>query len=272
MVDPGATALITDFDGTLSPIVADPGAARPLEGVVDLLHRLCRRFAVVAVVSGRPAAFLAERLSPTGGSPPPPDGAAHPLRLIGLYGLEEVDADGTVRLTPEALPWVTVVAGVARRLADEAPTGVRVEVKGAAVTVHWRQAPESEGWVVRLVAGEAARTGLVPYPGRASIELRPPLTIDKGTVVRGLTDGCRAACFLGDDLGDLPAYAALARRSVEDGTPVVGVAVRDAETSPDVLAVADLVVDGPAGARDVLAWLESAAGPGDPDGTGAPQV
>jgi hypothetical protein len=38
------------------------------------------------------------------------------------------------------------------------------------------------------------------------------------------------------------------------------VAVQDAETAPEVAAVADLVVDGPAGAMAVLAWLDAAAG------------
>ena len=48
-------ALCLDFDGTLSPIVPDPEAARPLEGMVKLLGRLATRFAAVALVSGRPA-------------------------------------------------------------------------------------------------------------------------------------------------------------------------------------------------------------------------
>ncbi len=233
----------------------DPAAARPLDGVADLLHRLSGRFGVVAVVSGRPAGFLAERLGPVS------DGPSR-LRLYGLYGMEEVGPDGSVRLAAEAEPWLPVVGDVAGRLADDAPAGTLVEVKGAAVTIHWRRAPGGEGWVMARAADEVARTGLVPHLGRASVELRPPVDIDKGTVVRALTDRCRAACFLGDDIGDLPAYAALARRAGEDGTHVVGVAVRDAETSPEVLAAADLVVDGPEGARDVLAWIESAAGSG----------
>lgn len=253
VVEPAATALITDFDGTLSPIVSDPEAARPLDGVADLLQRLSRRFGVVAVVSGRPAAFLAERLPST-------RGGTDRVRRIGLYGMEEVGPDGAVHLADAARPWLATVSGVAGRLADEVPSGVLVEVKGVAVTLHWRRAPDAEDGVVSRVADEAARSGLVPHRGRASIELRPPLEIDKGTVVRGLTEQCRAACFLGDDLGDLPAYAALARRSEEDGMRTVGVAVRDAETSPDVLAVADLVVDGPEGAREVLGWLATAGG------------
>jgi trehalose 6-phosphate phosphatase len=36
----GQVALCLDFDGTLSPIVDDPEAARPLAGVVELLGPL----------------------------------------------------------------------------------------------------------------------------------------------------------------------------------------------------------------------------------------
>ena len=251
---PTATAVITDFDGTLAPIVVDPAAARPLAGVPDLLERLAERFGVVAVVSGRPADFLVEHLTGSTG------GGGSRVRLIGLYGMEEAGPDGSIRLDAAATRWLPVVAEVATRIEADAPAGVLVEVKGAAVTIHWRRVPEAEGWVTGRVAEAVARTGLLPHPGRASVELRPPLGIDKGTVVRDLTAGCRAACFLGDDLGDLPAYEALARRADEDGADVVGVAVRDTETAPAVLEAADLVVDGPEGALAVLSWLEGATG------------
>jgi trehalose 6-phosphate phosphatase len=36
-------ALCLDFDGTLSPIVEDPQAARPLLGIVELLGQLAER-------------------------------------------------------------------------------------------------------------------------------------------------------------------------------------------------------------------------------------
>ena len=57
------TALCLDFDGTLSPIVDDPEAARPLAGVVELLGPLAARFAAVALVADRPADYLAEHAS-----------------------------------------------------------------------------------------------------------------------------------------------------------------------------------------------------------------
>lgn len=261
VVDPGATALITDFDGTLSSIVEDPTAARPLNGVPDLLDRLSRCFGVVAVVSGRPVSFLVEHLLPRGAG-------ASQVRLVGLYGMEEVGPDGSPRLNAAAEPWLPVVVDVAVRLQADAPLGVQIERKGAAVTVHWRRVPRAENWAIGRVAEEALRSGLVPHPGRASVELRPPLNIDKGTIVHQITAGCGAACFLGDDVGDLPAFAALARRAHEDGTNVVGVAVRDAETAPEVLAAADLVVDGPEEAGAILWWLErtaSAASSAEPE-------
>ena len=60
--DPDHTALFTDFDGTLSPIVARPELARPLTGATESLKRLASRLAVVGVVSGRPVGFLVDRL------------------------------------------------------------------------------------------------------------------------------------------------------------------------------------------------------------------
>ncbi len=39
---PASTAVLTDFDGTLSPIVADPYDARPLEAVAGVMMSLAR--------------------------------------------------------------------------------------------------------------------------------------------------------------------------------------------------------------------------------------
>lgn len=254
VADPSRTAVLCDFDGTLAPIVLDPADARPLEPVPVLLRSLARRFAVVAIVSGRPAAFLADHLGP-------PAGAAATVGLHGIYGMESVDAGGAVRPDARVAPWLPVAEEVAARLRHGLPEEVMVELKGPAVTVHWRRAPDEGARAAALVAEETARTGLEAHPGRMSCELRPPLAIDKGTVVEELSAGCTAACFLGDDVGDLPAFAALGRLAT-GGTATVGIAVRDAETAPEVAAAADLVVEGPEGAVAVLAWLDRAAGDG----------
>jgi trehalose 6-phosphate phosphatase len=84
-----------------------------------------------------------------------------------------------------------------------------------------------------------------------SVELRPPVPADKGTVVRRLAAGHPVVACFGDDLGDLPAFAALDQMAGPAVT-VVKVAVADAETPAAVLAAADVVVDGPDGAVRLL--------------------
>ena len=237
--DPGHSALCLDFDGTLSPIVSDPVGARPWPGVPALLARLATRFAVVAVISGRPADFLHEVLgSPAG------------VTLVGLYGLGQVG--------PDARPWEPVIAAVVDRARAEAPSGIYVEPKGLTVTLHWRHAPETGAWAHEFAAREEAGHGLQVHPGRMSLELRPPLQVDKGTVVRSLVEGMQAVAVFGDDLGDLPAFDAVAELAAR-GVAVARVAVIDAESDELVAARSDLVVEGPAGAVALLEQLAQAA-------------
>jgi len=231
--------VVLDFDGTLAPIVDDPGAARPLPGALDAVAALVRSYRLVAVVSGRPAAFLATHLDLAG------------LVRVGSYGLERV-TDGRVVEVPAAAGWRAAVAGVAERASAAAPPGVVVEDKGVSVTVHFRMAPAASAWARAFADDEARATGLVTHPARASVELRPPLAVDKGTAVADLVAGAgvSAACCCGDDIGDLAAFAAL------DDLPVaLRVAARSAETPPELVAAADLVVDGPEGVLDVLRAL-----------------
>jgi trehalose 6-phosphate phosphatase len=239
---PTEVALFLDYDGTLAPIVDDPVEARPLDGAAAVLGRLGQRFGLVAVVSGRPATFLLDAL----GRPPA-------VTLVGHYGLEEV-RDGEVVTAPQVRPWVPVVALVTGRALAEEPGGAEVEAKGLSVTLHWRRRPQAESRALAFAEREARRTGLVAQAGRMAVELRPPVEVDKGTVVRRLAAGHAAAAYFGDDLGDLPAFAALGELAAT-GMAVVRVAVADAGSPPEVADAADLVVEGPQGALEVLGRL-----------------
>ncbi|MGH9165463.1 MAG: trehalose-phosphatase [Acidimicrobiales bacterium] len=242
---PERSGVVTDFDGTLAPIVEDPAVSRPLPGAVDVLHRLADRYAVVAVVSGRPVAFLAEHLGMAGGGR---------LVLAGLYGLERVDG-GAPSTAPGVEAWRPVVAEVAALAEATAPPGLRVERKGLSVAVHYRGEPALQEWAEAFARRQAARTGLARHPARMSQELRPPLPVDKGSVVAGLVAGLDAACFVGDDQGDLPAFAALDELRRTPGRHALKVAVRSTEAPPALLAAADLLVDGPEGALALLRQL-----------------
>jgi trehalose 6-phosphate phosphatase len=244
-------ALFLDFDGTLAPIVPDPASAAPAPGVPALLGRLAAGLGRVAVVSGRPASYLVGVLGPPPG-----------VRLVGLYGMEEVEADGTVREDPEAARWRPVVEEVTRALAAAAPAGADVEAKGLTVTLHWRRAPSTEAWARAGAGAEAARTGLLVQPGRMAVELRPPAHADKGTVVERLAGRFPVVAYVGDDVGDVPAFAALGAMAAE-GRTVVRVAVADAESPPALAEAADLVV-GSTG--EAVALLEALAASVRPPG------
>lgn len=240
----GEAALFLDYDGTLAPIVADPAGAWPVPGVPGLLARLGRRLSVVAVVSGRPLAYLESTLGR-------PDG----VHLAGLYGMEEIGADGELRRDPAAEEWRGTVGQAAAALLRDAPPGVEVEPKGLSVTVHWRRDPGKERWAREAAASAAAKAGLHAQEGRMSIELRPPVAADKGTVVTRLGTGHAVVGCFGDDLGDLPAFEAVSELGRAGATTVI-VAVVDPESAPEVIATADVSVEGPQGA---VALLEAIA-------------
>lgn len=230
--DAAGTALFTDFDGTLSPIVARADEARPVPGAPDALGRLARRLLRVAVLSGRPLDYLAP-LVPAA------------VDISALYGLEQRVA-GRRGEHPDAGAWRAVVAdAVADGIgALAALTAVVVEPKGLSVTVHYRNQPAAEGEVRAWAEGIARRTGLDLRGAKASVELHPPIEASKGSVLREWAAGAGTVVFFGDDVGDLPAFEALGVLRAE-GRRTVAVAVGGDELPDAVAAAADVVLDGP---------------------------
>lgn len=231
--DLGSAALLFDFDGTLSATVADPDHAEPIPGVVERLAALASRAKTVAVVSGRPVAFLVQYLPAA-------------VAVSGQYGLERAEG-GVVVPDPGAQRWEKVMRAAVADL-EAGPPGLRIEPKGLTVTVHWRQQPHNESVALALAEETGRRHGLALHRAKASVELRPPVDADKGTEVRRLAEGSTGVLYVGDDVGDLPAFLAvhdlLAAGHVQVG---LAVAVDGPELPAGLRAEADLVVDGPAG-------------------------
>lgn len=238
--EPATAGVFTDFDGTLAPIVRDPAAAKPARGVAELLDGLAQRYGVVAVVSGRPVAFLAALLPAS-------------VVLSGLSGIE-VQRYGERRVDPGAERWRAVVAGAVTRCQAEAPPGVVVEAKGLSLTLHYRADPGLASQVEALAREVAGASGLVVRVARMSVELQPPVAADKGKFVRSLAAHLRSVCYLGDDVGDLTAFSALDDLAAL-GVTAVRVAVRSDESPATLLRAADVIVDSPVGAVALLRTL-----------------
>lgn len=244
---PGAAGLFTDFDGTLSPIVTDPESARPLPGSVEAIEKLAASLAAVAVVSGRPASFLARHFPPPGGQL---------VQLYGLHGLERWVGD---RAEPveAAREYAAAVRQAVAEAQQAGVAGLVVEDKGYGLTLHWRAASDEEstgGAGRELAARLAGSFGLLERPGKASVELLPPAGIDKGSVVESLGAGLEVACFLGDDAGDIAAFGALDRLATR-GTRAFKIAVTSTEAPSELLERADMVLEDPEQAGRLLSEL-----------------
>ncbi|MFG3042442.1 trehalose-phosphatase [Streptomyces sp. NPDC048330] len=254
---PEKAVVALDFDGTLAEIVADPEQARAHPGAVAALSALAPEVASVAVVTGRPAG-VAVRYGGFAGVP----GLEH-LVVLGHYGAERWDAvTGTVHAAAPH-PGVASVRAELPGFLDRAGAwpGVWIEEKGRAVAVHTRRALDPEGAFEALKGplGElATHHGLVVEPGRMVLELRPP-GMDKGVALAAYVRevGAGSVLYAGDDLGDLPAFAAVEKLRA-DGTPGLLVCSGSTEV-PELSGRADLSVDGPSGVVALLAALAEAA-------------
>lgn len=253
LTHPARTVIALDFDGTLAPIVPDPEQARAHPAAVPALVALAPKVAAVAVVTGRPAG-VAVRHGGFAGVP----GLDH-LVVLGHYGAERWDArTGTVS-APAPHPGVAAVRAELPGVLDRigAWQGTWIEEKGRAVAVHTRRATDPQAAFESLrepLADLATRHGLIVEPGRMVLELRPP-GMDKGVALLEYVRevGAEAVLYAGDDLGDLPAFAAVDKLR-SDGVPGLLVCSGSSEVA-ELAERADLVVDGPAGVVGLLRAL-----------------
>ncbi|MFF7181858.1 trehalose-phosphatase [Streptomyces sp. NPDC008121] len=253
---PERAVVALDFDGTLAEIVPDPEQARAHPGAVAALAALAPRIASVVVVTGRPAG-VAVRYGGFAGVP-----GLERLVVLGHYGAERWDAVSGTVVAAEPHPGVAAVRAELPGFLDRvgAWPGTWIEEKGRAVAVHTRRATDPQGAFEALkgpLGDLATHHGLVLEPGRMVLELRPP-GMDKGVALAEYVreSGAGSVLYAGDDLGDLPAYAAVEKLR-SNGTP--GLLVCSGSTEVTELSDrADLSVPGPAAVVEFLTTLAKA--------------
>jgi trehalose 6-phosphate phosphatase len=239
-----------DFDGTLAPISLHPGDARPLPGVLPLLHDVRATGATLAVVTGRSVASLL-RVSRFGSVPG--------IVIYGTHGAERWQA-GELR-TPAPPPGLHELRLSLPKLCSAHDPDIWIEDKGLSLVIHTRLTAEPERWLEMLhapVGKLAATAGLGVRPGREVLEICIP-GIDKGTAIRELIgDDTAAAFYAGDDLGDLPAIAEVTAWAERSGRPALTVGVSPGRTGP-IAGQADVTVPDPRSLISLLRQIIDAA-------------
>lgn len=247
-------AVFYDFDGTLSDIVDDPDAARPVAGAVPALQELAAQ-CPVAVLSGRDLADVTKRLGVPG------------IWYAGSHGFELTAPDGTHHQNEDAaaaIPVLEQAAGELRERLGQIP-GIMVEHKRFGVAVHYRNAARDRvGEVAAAVRAAGRRDALRVTTGREVIELRPDMDWDKGKTLRWVIDhldrataGPLLPIYLGDDITDEDAFDAIRG----DGIPIL---VRHNEDG-DRATAARFALDSPARVAEFTEGLARRLGDARPN-------
>ena len=246
LLDGPRAGLVTDIDGTISPIAALPEEARVLPKAIQALEALRRQLRVVGVVSGRRAAAARAMVGLDG------------LTYVGNHGYEVLTAEGP-RLVPEASPWLPRLAhalqAVRRGLAH--PDGVVIEDKVATGALHYRLAPEPDvarSELLQILGRDAVRDGLRIEEGRMVINVFPPLGISKGSAVTSLAReyGLERIVYFGDDVTDTHAFTALRVLREQQLANSLAIGVVGQDTPPSVRELADTTVPSAHAVADVL--------------------
>ena len=238
--------LVLDYDGTLSPIVSDPAAARLVEGAAEALIRQSA-VSPIAIVSGRDLADIRGRVGIPG------------IWYAGSHGFELTGPDGSYHQHEEAAAAVPLLEHAADQLRDTLAhiVGVRLEHKRFGVAVHYREvAPEHTDEILAATHRLGQHDGLRVTNGRKVVELRPDVDWDSGATLAWIRarvdpDGSLLPMYIGDDLTDENAFDAIRFGGV-------GIVVRHDEDG-DRRTAARFTLESPGQVGELLArgslWL-----------------
>jgi trehalose 6-phosphate phosphatase len=206
--------LLSDYDGTLTPIVDKPELATLPQEVKKLLRKLAKnRRYTVGIISGRALVDLKSKVDLEG------------IIYAGNHGLE-IEGFGSSFLEPiaeEMRPFLQML-NQALSATLRGIKGVFVEDKGLTVSVHYRLVDDTEEGKVKDTFRKVTDTlnvmGKIRITqGKKVYEVRPPGDWDKGKAIAWLMAECREfrgkggalPIYLGDDLTDEDGFKTIER-------------------------------------------------------------
>lgn len=203
------TALLLDYDGTLTEIAPTPEQATLPASTRSLLRELARRPRMtVAVISGRPLNELRRLVR------------VRNLIYIGNHGLEmwQGGRQAGLVLPQSSREAVARIRSELASVVSEIP-GALVEDKRLSVSLHYRLVPHGlESHLMEVFVREilplVRSSGLTVLHGKKVIELRPKVNWTKGHaalwVMKHMHQRSVLPIYIGDDLTDEDAFGALA--------------------------------------------------------------
>ena len=192
--------LLLDYDGTLTPIAAQPDLAVLGQKPSDTLLSLSQRDKfIVGIISGRSLSDI----SAMAGLPD--------LVYAGNHGLE-ISGPGLNFVHPEAGAFGKTLGLLVLDLQRDlfSLPGVLVEDKGLTISVHYRLTPdelvgEVESRFKAVVSPYLKPGGWKATAGKQVLEMRPDIPWDKGKAIAYLQEAYPSASltfYFGDDLTD----------------------------------------------------------------------
>ncbi len=240
--------LITDMDGTISEIPHNFLEWAPPPPVLPQLAKLVHRLELLAVVSGRKTEAVKEIINIDG------------VKYIGHYGMEWWENDHAV-LHPEVAASLTAMRALAAELEVlSAVDGMIIQDKWATVSVHYhltRQPEAARQQILAVLEKSPHAKKMRLMHEKNNIGIVPMVDIDKGTAVTGLIKerNLQGAIYLGDDVGDVPAFKAIRRTRENRDFDGLAILVTGPETTQATLNEVDFILTGVPETVRLLDWL-----------------
>ena len=196
--------LLIDIDGTISEISSTPEKAVVTDSMRNEIIKLRERFQMVVVISGRSVKNAMAMVGVDG------------LLYIGNHGIEYFK-DGEIYIDSEAHKYLDDIKDISRELKNSKLSqinGLVFEDKRICFSIHYRKCKSQENVhkkILEVIKQSVDRSKLKVMDGRKIVEIKPPLSIDKGFIIEKIIKNyhLHRVIYLGDDITDFDAFTKL---------------------------------------------------------------
>lgn len=244
-----STAIVTDIDGTISEIASTPEEAVVTDSMRNEMVKLKEKFSFVAVISGRSVLNAKEMVGVEG------------LLYVGNHGLEFLK-DDSLRVYPEVEKFLPQINKTGKKLENTLSdiNGLIFEDKGICYSIHYRLSNPSENArekILNTIHDDPECKKLIISEGRQLVELKPPVTCDKGTILNNIIKKYNLGkiIYLGDDITDTDAFNKLKELENEGKIKGASILVLSSEIPSYVKKDASFFVNGVDDVLTFFRWL-----------------